>query len=149
MWSNYKKPGEDVLKGQLDELTYEVTQKGGTERPGSSPLDNNYEPGIYVDVMSGEPLYSSKDKFDSGCGWPSFSKPIIDNAVTEHEDKKLISTRTEIRSGVADNHLGHVFPDGPKESTGLRYCMNGAALKFIPKAEMESAGYGGFLQYVD
>ena len=148
MWSNYQKPSEDVLKSQLDDLTYKVTQKEGTERSHSSPLDKNWEEGIYVDVLSGEPLYSSKDKFDSGTGWPSFTKPITPNAVTEHEDKKLFTTRTEIRSAIADNHIGHVFSDGPKDSTGLRYCMNGVALKFIPKDRMEAEGYGDFLQYL-
>lgn len=149
MWSNYQKPSEDELKAQLDELAYKVTQKEGTERAGSSPLDKNWEPGIYVDVLSGEPLYSSKDKFDSGTGWPSFVRPITPTAVIEHEDKRLFTTRTEIRSAIADNHIGHVFTDGPKDSTGLRYCMNGVALKFVAKAEMEAAGYGDYLQYVD
>jgi len=149
MWSNYQKPAQEEIKKQLDELSYKVTQEEGTERAGTSPLDKNYEAGIYVDVLSGEPLFSSKDKFDSGTGWPSFTKPIRAEAVTEHEDKKLFSTRTEVRSVLADNHLGHVFSDGPKDSTGLRYCMNGAALKFIPQAEMKAAGYGDFLSYVE
>lgn len=122
-----------------------MTQEEGTERAGSSPLDKNWDEGIYVDVLSGEPLFSSKDKFDSGTGWPSFTRPITDEAVTEREDNRLFSTRTEVRSSIADNHLGHVFNDGPKDSTGLRYCMNGVALKFIPKAEMEEKGYGDFL----
>jgi peptide methionine sulfoxide reductase msrA/msrB len=149
MWSNYKKPTADELKEEIDELTYRVTQKDGTEKAGSSPLDKIYEPGIYVDVLSGEPLYSSKDKFDSGTGWPSFVRPITDGAIIEKEDKSLFSTRTEIRSVIADNHIGHVFSDGPKDSTGLRYCMNGVALKFIAKADMQTGGYGDFLQYVD
>lgn len=149
MWTNYQKPDKETLKEQLDELTYEVTQEEGTEKADSSPLDKNYEPGIYVDVLSGEPLYSSKDKFDSGTGWPSFVRPITNDAVVELEDKRLFTTRTEIRSAIGDNHLGHVFDDGPKDSTGLRYCMNGAALKFIPKAEMSAAGYDDFLQYVE
>ncbi|MEY3784168.1 MAG: hypothetical protein RLZZ230_490 [Candidatus Parcubacteria bacterium] len=149
MWSNYKKPDVEELKSELDETAFKVTQEEGTERSGTSPLDKNYEAGIYVDILSGEPLYSSKDKFDSGTGWPSFTKPITAAAVVEHEDKKLFSTRTEIRSMLADNHLGHVFDDGPKDSTGLRYCMNGAALKFVPLAEMESAGYGDFIKYVE
>jgi len=148
MWSNYKKPEEVVLKGQLDELAFKVTQKEGTEKSNSSPLDKNYEEGIYVDILSGEPLYSSKDKFDSGTGWPSFTKPIIENSVVERIDNKLFSSRTEIRSAIGDNHLGHVFPDGPRDSTGLRYCMNGVSLKFIPKAEMEAAGYSDFIQYL-
>jgi len=148
MWSDYQKPSPDILREKLDEMTFKVTQAEGTEPAQSSPLDKIYEPGIYVDVLSGEPLYSSKDKFDSGTGWPSFTKPITSAAVTEHEDKKLFSTRTEIRSAIADNHLGHVFTDGPKDSTGLRYCMNGVALRFIPKDQMESEGYGDFLQYL-
>ncbi|MCA9357018.1 peptide-methionine (R)-S-oxide reductase MsrB, partial [Candidatus Kaiserbacteria bacterium] len=139
---------EDSLENQLDELTFKVTQNEGTEKAGSSPLDKNYEPGIYVDVLSGEPLYSSKDKFDSGTGWPSFVRPITPTAVTEHVDKKLFSTRTEIRSAIADNHLGHVFNDGPKDSTGLRYCMNGVALRFVPKDQMEAEGYEDFLPYI-
>lgn len=147
-WVSYQKPSEAVLKAQLDSLTFKVTQKEGTERAGSSPLDVNWEDGIYVDVLSGEPLYSSKDKFDSGTGWPSFDRPITASAVTEHEDRKLFTTRTEIRSTIADNHIGHVFTDGPRDTTGLRHCMNGAALKFVPKTEMEAKGYGDFLQYL-
>lgn len=148
MWSNYQKPSEDILKEQLDELAFKVTQKEGTERSGTSPLDKVYEPGVYVDILSGEPLFSSKDKFDSGTGWPSFVRPISPEAVTEHEDNKLFSKRIEIRSTIADNHLGHVFTDGPKDSTGLRYCMNGVALRFVPKAEMEKEGYGDFLSKI-
>lgn len=147
-WTMYSKPSKDELKASLDPLAYKVTQEEGTERAGTSPLDKNYEPGIYVDILSGEPLYSSKDKFDSGTGWPSFTKPITPTAVTEHEDRKLFATRTEIRSAIADNHLGHVFTDGPKDSTGLRYCMNGAALEFIPKDQMEARGYGEYLDKV-
>ncbi|MCA9360070.1 peptide-methionine (R)-S-oxide reductase MsrB [Candidatus Nomurabacteria bacterium] len=148
MWSNYQKPNKESLKNQLDELSFKVTQDEGTEKSGSSPLDKNWEDGIYVDILSGEPLFSSKDKFDSGTGWPSFVRPITSNAVTEHEDKKLFTTRIEIRSAIADNHLGHVFTDGPKDSTGLRYCMNGASLRFVPKSEMEAEGYGDFLKYI-
>ena len=148
MWSNYQKPSPEELQKQLDPIVYKVTQQDGTERAGTSPLDKIEEDGIYVDVLSGEPLYSSKDKFDSGTGWPSFVKPITDDALTEHEDRKFFSVRTETRSAIADNHLGHVFNDGPADRGGLRYCMNGAALKFIPKAEMEAKGYGDFLQYI-
>lgn len=145
MWINYNKPNQSVLKQSLDELAYKVTQEEGTERSGTSPLDKNYEPGIYVDILSGEPLFSSKDKYDSGTGWPSFTKPISAEAVTKHEDRKLFSTRTEIRSAVADNHLGHVFSDGPVDKGGERYCMNGVALRFIPEAEMEVLGYVDYL----
>lgn len=144
-WEQYQKPSAAKLQATLDEVTYRVTQEDGTERAGSSPLDAIYEPGIYVDVLSGEPLFSSRDKFDSGTGWPSFTKPITPEAVTEHEDNKLWMKRTEIRSAIADNHLGHVFPDGPADRGGLRYCMNGVALRFIPEAEMAAAGYADFL----
>jgi methionine-R-sulfoxide reductase len=125
-----------------------VTQEDGTERAGSSPLDKIWDDGIYVDILSGEPLYSSKDKFDSGTGWPSFVKPITPTALTEHEDRKLFSVRTETRSAIADNHLGHVFTDGPADRGGLRYCMNGAALRFVPADQMETEGYSDFLQYI-
>lgn len=145
MWKNYIKPDEATLKANLDAVAYNVTQKEGTERAGSSPYDHNYESGIYVDVLSGEPLFSSKDKFDSGTGWPSFVKPIASGAVTERADNTFFSTRTEVRSAIADDHLGHVFPDGPKDRGGLRYCMNGVSMKFIPKAEMEGQGYGDYL----
>ena len=149
MWSNYVKPSREILKEQLDPLVFKVTQEEGTERSGTSPLDKNWEPGIYVDVLSGEPLYSSKDKFDSGTGWPSFVKPITPEVLTLHEDKKLFTTRTETRSAIADNHLGHVFNDGPDDRGGMRYCMNGAALRFVPKDKMEAEGYGDFIKYVD
>ena len=145
-WSAYEKPARDVLRGQLDSLTFNVTQENGTERAGSSPLDAQYERGIYVDVLSGEPLFSSRDKFDSGTGWPSFTQPITPDAVTEHDDWALFVRRTEIRSAIADNHLGHVFTDGPRERGGLRYCMNGVALRFVPEANMAAEGYGDFLE---
>lgn len=145
MWINYSKPAPELLKQQLDQLTYKVTQEEGTERAGSSELDKNYETGIYVDVLSGEPLFSSEDKYDSGTGWPSFTKPISDEVLTLREDKSLFSTRTEVRSALVDNHLGHVFNDGPKDKGGERYCMNGVALRFVPKAEMEAQGYEDYL----
>jgi peptide methionine sulfoxide reductase msrA/msrB len=129
----------------MEELAYKVTQEDGTERAFTSPLDKNYGRGIYVDILSGEPLFSSRDKFDSGTGWPSFTAPIQAEAVTEHIDKKLFSTRTETRSAIADNHLGHVFPDGPRDRGGLRYCMNGVALRFVPEAEMAASGYADYL----
>jgi peptide methionine sulfoxide reductase msrA/msrB len=147
-WSNYQKPADEELKATLEPLAYKVTQQDGTERAGTSPLDKIYEPGIYVDILSGEPLFSSRDKFDSGTGWPSFTRPITAGAVTEHEDKRLFMVRTEIRSAIADNHLGHVFTDGPANQGGLRYCMNGVALRFVPQAEMEAQGYGDFLKYL-
>lgn len=148
MWSDYKKPSKEVLSETMDVEAFHVTQEEGTERPGSSELDKEFETGIYVDILSGEPLYSSKDKYDAGCGWPSFSKTIRDNVVEEKTDRKLFMERTEVRSKIADNHLGHVFNDGPKEKGGLRYCINGAALRFIPKEDMKAEGYGEYLQYV-
>ena len=138
---------KEALKQRLTEIQYEVTQNEATERPFSGEYDEFYEEGIYVDVVSGEPLFSSKDKFDAGCGWPSFSRPIQNTTFTEKEDHKLNRVRTEVRSQKADSHLGHVFPDGPEELGGLRYCINSAALRFIPKADLEKEGYGEFLQY--
>ena len=142
--SNFSK---EALKQRLTEIQYEVTQNEATERPFSGEYDEFFEEGIYVDVVSGEPLFSSKDKFDAGCGWPSFSKPIQNTTLTEKEDHKLNRVRTEVRSQKANSHLGHVFPDGPEELGGLRYCINSAALRFIPKADLEKEGYGEFLQY--
>lgn len=139
---------KEALKQRLTEIQYEVTQNEATERPFSGEYDEFFEEGIYVDVVSGEPLFSSKDKFDAGCGWPSFSRPIQNTTLTEKEDHKLNRVRTEVRSQKADSHLGHVFPDGPEELGGLRYCINSAALRFIPKADLEKEGYGEFLQYL-
>ena len=138
---------KEELKKRLTEIQYEVTQNDATERPFSGEYDDFYEDGIYVDIVSGEPLFSSKDKFDAGCGWPSFSKPIENTTLMEKEDFKLNRKRTEVRSGQADSHLGHVFEDGPKELGGLRYCINSASLRFIPVAKLEEEGYGEFLQY--
>ena len=138
---------KEALKQRLTEIQYEVTQNEATERPFSGEYDEFFEEGIYVDVVSGEPLFSSKDKFDAGCGWPSFSRPIQNTTLTEKEDHKLNRVRTEVRSQKADSHLGHVFPDGPEELGGLRYCINSAALRFIPKADLEKEDYGEFLQY--
>ena len=138
---------KEELKKRLTEIQYEVTQNEATERPFSGEYDEFFEEGIYVDVVSGEPLFSSKDKFDAGCGWPSFSRPIQNTTLTEKEDHKLNRVRTEVRSQKADSHLGHVFPDGPEELGRLRYCINSAALRFIPKEDLEKEGYGEFLQY--
>ena len=138
---------KEALKQRLTEIQYEVTQNEATERPFSGEYDEFFEEGIYVDVVSGEPLFSSKDKFDAGCGWPSFSRPIQNTTLTEKEDHKLNRVRTEVRSQKADSHLGHVFPDGPEELGGLRYCINSAALRFIPKADLEKEGYGEYLHY--
>ncbi len=148
MWKNFTKPDKEELKKSLDPMTFAVTQEDATERPHSSPLDTHFEEGIYVDAVSGEPLFSSRDKYDAGCGWPSFTKPIVHDVVTAHRDRKLGALRTEIRSATANSHLGHVFNDGPQEKTGLRYCLNGAALRFVPKADMIKEGYSDYLQYV-
>jgi len=148
-WDTYHKPSLKELGMTLTALQYEVTQRDGTERPFDNPYDKVYDPGIYVDVVSGEPLFSSKDKYDSGTGWPSFTKPIFEDAVTLHEDRTFFSVRTEVRSRYADSHLGHVFDDGPKDQGGQRWCMNSAALRFVPKAEMEREGYAYLLTLVN
>lgn len=140
------KYNKDDLRKKLTDIQYQVTQESTTERPFSSEYDDFYEDGIYVDIVSGEALFSSRDKYDAGCGWPSFTKPIDGTELTEKDDFKLIRKRVEVRSKEADSHLGHVFPDGPKEATGLRYCINGAALRFIPKDKLEDEGYGEYLK---
>lgn len=136
---------EEKLK-QLTEMQYYVTQKQGTEPPYQNEYDQHFEEGIYVDIVSGKPLFSSKDKFDAGCGWPSFAKPVEAQEVTEHFDTSHGMRRVEVRSKTADSHLGHVFPDGPRELGGLRYCINSAALRFIPKEKLEEEGYADYLQ---
>lgn len=141
----YKKPSDEELRKNLTDLEYEITQNAGTERPFSSEYDDFYEEGIYVDKISGEPLFSSKDKFDAGCGWPSFAKSVKGTEINEKEDLSHGMVRTEVRSKNADSHLGHVFPDGPQELGGLRYCINGAALRFVPKYDLEKEGYGEYL----
>jgi len=142
----YKKPSDEQLRETLSDLEYQVTQNAATERPFSSEYDDFYEEGIYVDKVSGEVLFSSKDKFNAGCGWPSFSKPVDGIEIKEKEDLSHGMVRTEVRSKGADSHLGHVFPDGPQELGGLRYCINGAALRFIPKEDLEKEGYGEYLR---
>src|ERR1700760_4130689 len=124
---------------------YRVTQESGTERPWTGELLENKDPGIYVDIVSGEPLFASTDKFDSHCGWPSFTKPIDGNGLVEIPDNSLGMARTEVRSGAADSHLGHVFGDGPEEAGGLKYCINSAALRLIPAADLEKEGYGKYV----
>lgn len=144
----YTKPDEATLKEKLSELSFVVTQMQGTEMAFSSELDQEFSPGIYVDIVTGQPLFSSDDKFDAGCGWPSFSKPITDGTVKEYTDSSYGMDRVEVRSEAGDSHLGHVFEDGPKDLGGLRYCINGASLRFVPLAEMEAEGYGDYLIYV-
>lgn len=144
-YRDYKKPSREDLIEKLSPVEYKVTQENATEKPFSHEYDKNFEEGIYVDIVSGEPLFSSKDKFDAGCGWPSFTKPVEDDNLIENRDISHGMIRTEVRSKNADSHLGHVFPDGPKDKGGLRYCINGASLRFIKKADMEREGYGEYL----
>jgi methionine-R-sulfoxide reductase len=141
---SYQKPPEADIKQRLTELQYDVTQNEGTEPPFQNTFWNNHAPGLYVDVVTGEPLFSSRDKFESGTGWPSFTKPVDPARVVTHEDSTLGMTRTEVRSKVGDSHLGHVFDDGPAP-TGLRYCINSASLRFIPVKDLAKEGYADYL----
>ena len=146
--AKYSKPSDEELKKKLTPQEYNVTQKAGTERAFSGKFWDNKQPGLYVDVVTGEPLFSSADKFESGCGWPSFTKPLDPAAVLEHEDRSHGLKRIEVRSRVGDSHLGHVFNDGPKDKGGLRYCINSLSLSFIPYDDLDKAGYGEFKEYV-
>ncbi|MBA96549.1 peptide-methionine (R)-S-oxide reductase MsrB [Sulfitobacter sp.] len=145
-------PTYEKTQAAIDALSpeeFRVTQRNGTERPGTGKLLGNKEPGIYVDIVSGEPLFASSDKYDSGCGWPSFTKPIEPAYVSELRDSSLGMVRTEVRSTNGDSHLGHVFPDGPADRGGLRYCINSASLRFVPRDAMEAEGYGDYLNQVE
>jgi peptide-methionine (R)-S-oxide reductase len=143
----YTKSPEAIAK--LSPEQYRVTQRSGTERPGTGEYLDNHAPGIYVDIVSGEPLFASSDKFESGCGWPSFTKPIVPAHVNELRDVSLGMVRIEVRSAHGDSHLGHVFPDGPRDRGGLRYCINSASLRFVPREKMQAEGYGDFLSQVE
>jgi peptide-methionine (R)-S-oxide reductase len=145
--TDYRKTQEAVAR--LTPEQYRVTQQSGTERPGTGEYLDNKQPGIYVDVVSGEPLFASSDKFESGCGWPSFTKPIEPANVNELQDATHGMIRVEVRSAHGDSHLGHVFPDGPADRGGLRYCINSASLRFIHRDDMEKAGYGAYLDQVE
>lgn len=145
--SEYRKTPEAIVA--LTPEQFRVTQQSGTERPGTGALLNNKEPGIYVDIVSGEPLFASSDKFESGCGWPSFTKPIERTNVKELTDTSHGMVRKEVRSKFGDSHLGHVFDDGPKDLGGLRYCINSASLRFVPRDQMEAEGYGAYVDQVE
>ena len=145
--TGYKTTDEAIKK--LTPEQFRVTQQSGTERPGTGEYLHNKEPGIYVDIVSGEPLFASSDKYESGCGWPSFVKPIIPAHVVEIEDVSHGMHRVEVRSAHGDSHLGHVFPDGPRDRGGLRYCINSASLRFVPRDEMIAQGYGDYVDQVE
>jgi peptide-methionine (R)-S-oxide reductase len=145
--TEYRKTAEAIAR--LTPEQYRVTQQNGTEMPGTGEYLDNKQPGIYVDIVSGEPLFASADKFESGCGWPSFTKPIAPANIEERRDISHGMIRTEVRSAYGDSHLGHVFTDGPKDRGGLRYCINSASLRFIPRDQMEAQGYGAYINQVE
>ena len=144
--SKYTKSSPEEIKSKLNLTQYKVTQENGTEMPFQNEYWDHQEEGIYVDIVTGEPLFSSKDKYDAGCGWPSFTKSIEKENIVENLDKSHGMIRTEVRSKHGDSHLGHVFPDGPKDKGGLRYCINSASLRFIKKEDMEKEGYGEYIE---
>ena len=144
----WRRPSDDELRRRLTREQYEVTQHNATEPPFANEYWNEHRRGIYVDVTTGEPLFASSDKFDSGCGWPSFSRPLPTASIVERDDFSHGMERTEVRSAVGDAHLGHVFPDGPRQSGGLRYCINSASLRFIPLESMAASGYAPYIPYV-
>lgn len=148
-YAHFEKPDDETLRETLTPAQYHITQEQGTDVPHAHPLDQHFEPGIYVDIVSGEPLFSSRDKYDAGCGWPSFTRPIRTQTMDYVEDKSLLRERVEVRSAHADSHLGHVFDDGPTSEGGLRYCIDGSALRFVPKDQMKAEGYEDYLPYVD
>ena len=145
--TRYTKDQDTISR--LSAEQYRVTQENGTERPGTGSYLDNKQAGVYVDIVSGEPLFASSDKYESGCGWPSFTKPIEPAHVAELSDTSLGMTRTEVRSTHGDSHLGHVFPDGPADRGGLRYCINSASLRFVPKDDMQAQGYGDYIDQVE
>jgi peptide-methionine (R)-S-oxide reductase len=145
--TDYRKTDEAIAR--LTPEQFRVTQQNGTERPGTGTYEKHKEPGIYVDIVSGEPLFASTDKYESGCGWPSFTKPIEARNVAELSDASLGMVRVEVRSALGDSHLGHVFEDGPRDRGGLRYCINSASLRFVHRDDMEAQGYGAYLAQVE
>ena len=147
--TEYNKPSKEELKEKLTALQYEVTQNAKTERPYQNEYDDVLQKGIYVDIVSGEPLFLSTDKFNSGCRWPAFSKTSIPELIIEKVDLQFGMIRTEVRSRYADSHLGHVFTDGPRDKGGLRYCINSSSLRFIPVEKMEAEGYGSYIELLD
>ena len=146
--TKYNKPSKEELKEKLTALQDELTQNAKTEHPYQNEYDDLFQKGIYVDIVSGEPLFLSTDKFQSGCGWPAFSKPIIPDVIIEKVDLQFGMVRTEVRSRYADSHLGHVFDDGPRDKGGLRYCINSSSLRFIPIEKMEAEGYGSYIELI-
>ena len=145
----WTKPSDSELRQKLTDLQYAVTQQAMTERPFYNEYDREFRPGIYVDITTGEPLFVSTDKFQSGCGWPAFSRPISDAVIKEYEDHSHGMHRVEVRASNSNAHLGHVFPDGPKATGGLRYCINSASLRFIPESEMAAEGYAEYLPLLE